>query len=249
MRTPHQVAFFDVVLIVCVSFFLGAAVDRYVIARPFHKNTDYASYQAATYETVEFINANLRSIRKFEDRYQLLAYSLSMVPQDSDGLYCEFGVESGTSINFIASRTNHIIHGFDSFEGLPEDWRPGFSAGTFKLEELPKVRANVELHKGWFDQSIAPFKAKFGEPVVFLHMDADLYSSTKTTLDLLADRIIPGTVIQFDEFFNYPGWKQGEYKAFMEFVSDYNVSFEYIGFTGGTGEQVAVRILSVARNS
>lgn len=178
----------------------------------------------------------------------MLAYSLSMVPKDRDGLYCEFGVESGTTINFIASQTARTIHGFDSFEGLPEDWRPGFPAGTFKLKELPKVRANVELHKGWFDQSIAPFKAKFSEPVVFLHMDADLYSSTKTTLDLLADRIIPGTIIQFDEFFNYPGWRQGEYKAFMEFVNDYKITHEYIGYTGGTGEQVAVRILGIANN-
>ncbi len=38
-------------------------------------------------------------------------------------------------------------------------------------------------------------------------MAADLYSYTKTVRNGLADRIVPGTIIQFDEFFCYPGRK------------------------------------------
>ena len=80
--------------------------------------------------------------------------------------------------------------------------------------------------------------------IIFIHFDADLYSSTKTVLDILADRIVPGTVIQFDEYFNYPGWQDGEYKAFKEFVESRDIKFEYIGYLEND-EQVAVRILGV----
>jgi hypothetical protein len=76
-------------------------------------------------------------------------------------------------------------------------------------------------------------------------MDADLYSSTKTVFDLMADRIVPGTVIVFDEYFNYPGWRQGEYRAFQELAAGRKLNFEFIGYCD-TGEQVAVRIMKAA---
>jgi hypothetical protein len=37
-------------------------------------------------------------------------------------LFLELGVFSGQSIWVIAQRTSNLVHGFDSFEGLPEDW-------------------------------------------------------------------------------------------------------------------------------
>ena len=77
-----------------------------------------------------------------------------------------------------------------------------------------------------------------------MHMDADLYSSTKTVFDILGDRVVPGTVIVFDEFFNYPGWREGEYKAFQEFVATRRLEFTYIGYCR-YDEQVAVKILKV----
>ena len=65
--------------------------------------------------------------------------------------------------------------------------------------------------------------------------------------DVLADRIVAGTVIQFDEFFNYPGWQQGEYKAFQELVAARSATVEYLGYAeGGDGAQVAVRITAIS---
>ena len=71
-------------------------------------------------------------------------------------------------------------------------------------------------------------------------------------LDILANRIVPGTVIQFDEYFNYPGWQDGEYKAFKEFVESRDVEFEYLGYLGrgdptarSTNTAVAVRVVNV----
>jgi hypothetical protein len=66
-----------------------------------------------------------------------------------------------------------------------------------------------------------PLPASFGisgaQRVSLLHVDCDLYWSTKCILDLLTDRIASGTVIVFDEFWNYPGWQDHEVKAFDEF--------------------------------
>ncbi len=195
-------------------------------------------------QTALFVMENMPKVPTFTDRFALLDYSLKAVDPQAEGLYCEFGVWTGLTINHIASRTDHTIHGFDSFEGLPEDWRTRYPKGTFSLEGLPKVRKNVALHKGWFDESLPGWAEENPGPIIFIHFDADLYSSTKTVLDILADRIVPGTVIQFDEYFNYPGWQDGEYKAFKEFVESRDIKFEYIGYLGDD-EQVAVRILGV----
>ena len=54
--------------------------------------------------------------------------------------------------------TNNKVYGFDSFEGLPEKWRNGFEKGTFNRNgNLPKVNNNVELIKGWFDDTLPNF--------------------------------------------------------------------------------------------
>jgi hypothetical protein len=199
----------------------------------------------AAHETAVFVEAHLPKVPAFADRNALLEHSLKSA-DGREGLYCEFGVYKGETVNFIAARTPRTIHGFDSFEGLPETWRTGFETGTFTLSNLPEVRANVKLHKGWFDQSVPVWAKDHPGPIAFAHMDADLYSSTKCVLDLLGDRIVPGTVLQFDEYFNYPGWKEGEYKAFMEFVASRGIKFEYIGYAaGGNAQQAAVRILEV----
>lgn len=134
-----------------------------------------------------------------------------------------------------------IIYGFDSFEGLPEDWLYYSPKGDFNLNgNAPPVRENVRLVKGWFNETLPEFIKTHPEPCAFIHVDCDLYSSTKTVFDNLKNQIISGTVIAFDEYFNYPSWQEGEYKAFMEFVAENNLEFEYIARTDWA--QVAVKI-------
>ena len=158
----------------------------------------------------------------------------------------EFGVYKGETINIISeAKPDKIIYGFDSFEGLPEDWRYqwnfNFSKGSFGLNgKMPRVNSNVRLVKGWFNETLPEFVKAHREPCAFIHVDCDLYSSTKTIFDNLKDKIVSGTVIAFDEFFNYPGWQEGEYKAFTELVAEKNFEFEYIARTDK--EQVAVKI-------
>ncbi len=199
----------------------------------------------ATEATARFIETNLPLAPAFPSRFELLKLCIETLAKGPAGLYCEFGVYKGRTINYIASLTDKQVHGFDSFEGLPEDWRAGFRKGFFAITGLPDVRKNIVLHKGWFSDSLPGFKKEYPGPIAFMHMDADLYSSTKDVFDALAERIQPGAVIQFDEFFNYPGWERGEAKAFREFVERNRVEVEYLGYCDGqTNQQLAVRIVS-----
>lgn len=151
---------------------------------------------------------------------------------------------SGRSINRIAANRPTSVYGFDSFEGLPEDWREGYSKGAFAKDALPEVSANVELVVGWFDRTLPHFLDTHSGPVSFLHVDCDLYSSTQTVFTQLRDRIVPGTIILFDEYFNYPGWEMHEFKAFQEFVSSTGLQYEYIGLTPHH-QKVAVRVVGM----
>jgi hypothetical protein len=207
------------------------------------KNLHRAMRRKALAETVTFVEEQMPRTKSFSNKFSLLQAALESASPGA-GLYCEFGVYSGSTINFIASRIPKTIYGFDSFEGLPEDWQPGVEKGTFQMKNLPRVRKNVELKKGWFNQTIPAFALEHREKCSFLHIDCDLYSSTKTVFDLLGDRIVKDTVLVFDEFFNYPGWKDGEFRAFQEFVSARQLHFEYLGYVM-RDEQVAVRITGV----
>ena len=73
-------------------------------------------------------------------------------------LWLEFGVASGHTINYISKFTNDTVYGFDSFEGLPEKWRDGFDKGAFTRNgEFPNVNTNVQLIKGWFNETLPNF--------------------------------------------------------------------------------------------
>ncbi len=202
--------------------------------------------RVACEQTAAFVAQNMMKTPTFRGRNALLSHSLKSIDPKlkKEGLHCEFGVGGGNSVNYIASQTDAIIHGFDSWEGLPEDWRSGFEKGTFAMP-LPKVRDNVRLHKGWFNKSVPDWAKVYPGPIAFIHFDADLYSSTKDVFDAIGDRIGPGAVLQFDEYFNYPGWQEGEFKAFKEFVEARQVKFEYLGYCD-KDEQAAVRILSTS---
>jgi hypothetical protein len=179
-------------------------------------------------------------------------------PHKPDTLWLEFGVASGYTINTISCFTKDTVYGFDSFEGLPEDWRDGFEKGHFtRFGFLPVVRPNVSLIKGWFSNTLPQFLQKQNKKISFIHMDADLYSSTKFVLDTVKDYIDDHCIIVFDELVNYVGFdgEKGELKAFYEFVTENNVKYEWIGMKGtvslagapdaNSGENVAVIIFSI----
>jgi hypothetical protein len=148
-------------------------------------------------------------------------------------LWLEFGVASGKSINYISKFTNNKVYGFDSFEGLPEKWRDGFEQGAFNRNgNMPQVNNNVVLIKGWFNDTLPQFIKSQNKKISFIHIDCDLYSSTKYILNTLKD--YNDCVVVFDELVNYPGFDgdKGELKAFYEFITENKVNYEWIGMNG-----------------
>lgn len=160
------------------------------------------------------------------------------------GLVLEFGVYHGKSIRQIAAlagMADTMVHGFDSFEGIPEDWGAEAKGAYSTGGRLPEVPANVRLHPGWFETSLPAFLRAEAGPVRFANIDCDLYSSTRTVLELLAPRVVSGTVFVFDEFIGYGSWREDEYKAFHEAVRQFGWAYEVLCFSFMT-KQVAVRI-------
>lgn len=195
-------------------------------------------------DSARFVLREMPMAAPYDDKFALFNVALDRVDPKLNGLYCEFGVYTGGTINYIASRTSSVVHGFDSFEGLPEAWRAGFATGAFAIRNLPGVRPNVRLYKGWFKDTLPVFKKDHPEPLAFGHLDADLYVSTRDVFEALGDRIVAGTILQFDEYVNYPGWQEGEKKAFEEFCAKRHAEVEFFGYVP-TSQQVAVKIKKI----
>jgi len=193
--------------------------------------------------SVDYIDLHMPEAIGFDSQKELIDFALEQV--SARGHYLEFGVFSGGTIRYIARRTRTaVIHGFDSFEGLPESWS-GFTLGQRMFSRdgrLPRVPANVALHKGWFKDTVPQWCGETNGPIAFIHIDCDLYSSTVDILTGLARRLQPGTVILFDEYFNYPGWERHEYKAWQEFVKAEHIQYEYVAYAR---QQVVVRIAGI----
>jgi hypothetical protein len=200
--------------------------------------------ERAAASSADYVIAHMPNALSFYTAKEVLRHCLARLPDD--GQILEFGVFKGGTIDYIArTRPDREIHGFDTFEGLPVGWSGmGYDTGAFSAGgRLPRVRNNVRLHKGLFDITLPVWMAGNDRPVALIHVDCDLYSSAKTVLALLRDRIKPGMIIVFDEYFGYPGWERGEHRAFHDFIRETGVSFDYLCHGR---QQVAVRILPAA---
>jgi hypothetical protein len=208
--------------------------------KPF--DVEKMAYLLASVDSAKYFMEEMPMATNFVTKRPLLDFALEEA--GVDGLFLEFGVFRGTSISHIAKRVEREVFGFDSFEGLPEDWTHFQKKGRFSLQGKlpPNLPQNVTLVKGWFDATIPEFLENQPGPVSFLHIDCDIYSSAKTVLTLLKDRIHSGTVILFDEYFNYPGWQKHEARAFEEFIEETGQRFEFLGFASSQFA-VGVKIL------
>ncbi len=165
--------------------------------------------------------------------------------QSKEGLNLEFGVADGNSLHKLVSSEMNKFYGFDSFKGLPEDWIPEYEEGTFARTGLPEVPDNVELIAGWFDNSLPEFIKREDincKKADFIHIDCDLYTSTKTVFEYIGKFIKKGTIIAFDEYFNFPGWQFDEYRAFQEFAERNDIAYSYLAYVE-RATQVCIRIL------
>lgn len=102
----------------------------------------------------------------------------------------------------------------------------------------------MTLIEGLFEETIDKFVLSLPDQnnyISLLHIDCDLYSSTKTIFNKLGFLIKKDTIIVFDEYFNYPGWRKHEFKAFQEFIAEKNIFYKYIGFVS-QHQQVCIQV-------
>ena len=143
--------------------------------------------------------------------------------------YLEFGVAAGHSFNwFMTQNTNpdSRFYGFDTFDGLPEDWGP-FKKGSFSNKnELPAIKdSRGKFYKGLFQQTVPCFISKLDNSRRnVIMMDADLWSATLYALSSLAPYLKKGDIIFFDEFVV----PTHEFKAFLDFTESYYIKLQLV---------------------
>lgn len=183
----------------------------------------------------EFIHAIPEYMPILQEHALDNALKLSLQP----GLLVELGVFEGRTITKICNaHPTSTVYGFDSFVGAPDAWdRPdqyGYEKGAFSMSGvLPVVPGNANLIPGWFADTLPVFAYDHrDEKISFLHVDCDIYSSTKCALDTLGPLLQNGTVIVFDELLNYPRYERHELLALYEFLTSGVWDLEFIGKWG-----------------
>lgn len=186
----------------------------------------------AAQQTYDFIDANMRHALYNMDQFQVIHSKRDDIGAEGTEIL-DLGVYKGGSTRALArSFPNHRIHGFDSFEGLPEDWSHAMKGQFGELKgALPDMPGNVTLYKGWFDDTLPVWaENNAGKEISLLRVDCDIYSSTKTIFRELGSFLKPGSWICFDELIGYYGWQDHEYKAFIEFLNETKLDCEYIAY-------------------
>lgn len=166
------------------------------------------------------------------DTFATLDHALAITTRAGDVV--ELGVRFGTSLRHLArrlsSRPRRRLHGFDSFEGLPEAWG-GQAPGLYSTGgRQPAVPEGVTLHPGWFRETLPPFVAEAG-PIALVHVDCDIYTSTRTALEALAPRLGPGAILVFDDYLANPNWREDEHAALLETAAAHGWCLRYRAFS------------------
>jgi hypothetical protein len=157
----------------------------------------------------------------------------AIIAQESVGSlpidYFEFGVAGGYSFKWWLNHNNNAdskFYGFDTFEGLPEDFGP-FAKGTMAaaLESLNITDPRASFYKGLFQDTLVPFLDQYkSNRKKLIHMDADIFSATLFALSQLYKHLNDGDIILFDEF----AVPTHEFMAFKIFTESFYLKYEVI---------------------
>jgi hypothetical protein len=197
-----------------------------------------------------FIGRTLADLRQHRIRGHTLLWEASRLPrpsgQDSDELLLDLGVWLGWSTRLTSDASDRTVFGFDTFEGLVEDWQIDDQAviksGTFSLAEPLAQRfirdtgvslrngvpdalgRKVQFIKGSTYETLDPFLAdRPAAPIRLFHMDLDTYESCLHGLETCKDHFVEGSILVFDEYLV----TNGEMLAFYEFQSKYELEWRY----------------------
>jgi hypothetical protein len=174
---------------------------------------------------------SLSGAKELDSRESLWRHFFSCIGVDQRILLLEFGVFNGYSIHQFAALNKNSASkfiGFDSFDGLPENWAPDCPKGTFSQGgQLPAVRDNrITLVKGWFSDTLIPRLRGIDsqDRIMVCHFDADLYSSTLFCLTTVLQRFRRFYFV-FDEFSGH------EARALCDVMQGYPIEVSFLGHT------------------
>tara|TARA_B100000035_G_C20780368_1_gene456595 strand:- start:145 stop:645 length:501 start_codon:yes stop_codon:yes gene_type:complete len=159
-----------------------------------------------------------------------------------DRPFYEFGVWRGEAFRYLI-KTFKKGYGFDTFEGLPEDWHDQ-KTGTYSSDgNIPKIKGGKFI-VGKFNDTLPSFFAEERPMASIINFDADLYSSTICALNCAKPVIDQDTILIFDEFIINENWEQDEYRALEEFCANNDYTYEVLAISFYT-KQVAVKIIGI----
>ncbi|QZA12185.1 class I SAM-dependent methyltransferase [Mycolicibacterium holsaticum DSM 44478 = JCM 12374] len=211
--------------------------DRYI---PDLYSRDINVYEA---DYQEFIRQALRDLRQCKISGHTLLWEASQL--QGDGLLLDLGVWIGWSTRLLAEKSGRRVYGFDTFEGLVEDWQIDdqklIRAGALSIAEpfaqrliedtgvtiedgIPAALGrDVQFVRGSTYDTLAPFLDAHPGPIRLFHMDLDTYDSCLHALETCKERFTVGSILVFDEYLV----TNGEMRAFYEFQNKYDFEFRY----------------------
>jgi hypothetical protein len=157
-----------------------------------------------------------------DHHYALLEHVTTVCPRSTA---VEFGVGRGQSTQLLAAKMPTV--GFDSGQGLPEDWRPEFPKGSF-AHPIPTI-PNTTIVEGWFADTLQAFDFTSLGHIGIVHIDCDLYSSTATVLEHIGPHLQAGTFVVFDEWHSYDGAEDHEQRAWREYADRTGIGWSVVG--------------------
>lgn len=185
----------------------------------------------------------------YTDRNKLYAYVSDQFDLKNEKIeYYEFGVAGGTSFKWWLDENKNDqskFWGFDTFEGLPEDWH-FYKKGDMSFETPDMKDSRAGFIKGLFQDTFFSFIKKHQPSTTtkkVIHMDADLYSSTLYILTSFAPYLRDGDIILFDEF-NVPNH---EFAAWDTFTKSFYLDYEVLGGVNNY-YQIAVKVKDYNNN-
>jgi hypothetical protein len=213
-----------------------ARAGSYVAERMLPLSVPTLMHQDAIQESFAHARERMKGAYSFLDRYEGLSLSIEIAKQrfPSRKRILEFGVFKGDMINHQAKRFPELgFVGFDSFEGLREDWPGMLPKGAFNLAgRMPRARPNVSFVKGFFDASFPQWigQQTANEPPLLVHVDCDTYQSTVDVLNLCSPYVSEGLIFHFDDYFGFLNWQSAGYKALSDIAEREGWKLEYISY-------------------
>ena len=177
---------------------------------------------------------------------KLLAhYDLYKTITNLPGHVVECGVYKAASLvrfatfrSILESNFSRKIIGFDAFGEFPREGEaadaefiekfeleggPGISVGGLEKVLSYKNFSNVEAIKGNITETVPSYVEKHPElKIAILHIDVDVYKTSKVILKTLFDRVVAGGIIILDDY----GTVDGETRAVDEYLEGLSYSIE-----------------------